>query len=178
MSKTITSLWPVALLEEQQGVGGCLWERKGPTRDVVQKVDGLATGLQAQPWVAPKMGTPRRANTASWSGRGTVTPTEETVCKSEGQSGDDQHRQRPGPNPSRGHTAGSVARSPRHRTAAWSQEEAKATLGWSLLPGENGGRYKELSRVGSEEDSVWLVDNLTSSVGITVWDRNVMSLRK
>ena len=26
------------------------------------------------------------------------------------------------------------------------------------------------SSVGSEEDSVWLVDNFTSSVEITIWD--------
>lgn len=60
---------------------------------------------------------------------------------------------------------------PEYHTAAWSQEKAKGILGWSLSPGENSdAQIQGWSSVGSEEDSIWLVDSFTSSVEITVWD--------
>lgn len=66
MSKTITSLQPVVIRAEQQEAGGYLWEWTGHIR-CGQKGEGLATGCSP-----PRMGTPRRADTASrgW-GRGT-----------------------------------------------------------------------------------------------------------
>lgn len=170
MSKTIASLWPVALLKEQQGVGGCLWERKGHAGHG-QKADGLATGLQAQPWVAPQNGDTQKSRHSQpgWAG-GTVTPGRGNSLQSpRAIRAMTKHPAETGTQQQRPH--GSMLARAGHRTTAWSQEEAKATLGWSLLPGENGGaQIQGWSRVGSEEDTVWLVDNLTSSVGITVWD--------
>ena len=45
MSKTIASLRPIVLLDEQQEAGVCLWERTGHA-GCGQKGEGLAAGVQ------------------------------------------------------------------------------------------------------------------------------------
>ena len=76
MSKTIASLQPVVIREEQQEAGGCLWERTGHIR-CGQKGEALAVGCST-----PGMGPPRRADTASWgwgSGTGHSRQTEQSA---------------------------------------------------------------------------------------------------
>ena len=70
MCKTIASLRPIVLLEEQQEAGACLWEWTGHA-GCGQKGEGLAAGVQVQPWAAPwGWGHPEEQTRPAGVGRG------------------------------------------------------------------------------------------------------------
>ena len=95
MSKTIASLRPIVLLEEQQEVGGCLWDRTGHV-GCGQKGEGLAVGVQVQPWVAPQgWGHPEEQTRPARLGRGDGHSRQrKRSAKPKGNQGDDQASRR------------------------------------------------------------------------------------